>query len=213
MTETRPVGSSTRRHLRPRLTHRQANLGAILLLNTPGCHSWHHANDRTYPTDDNTAESTPADDDTTDLPPVRISMTDDWLAIATGEFHTCALHSDSTIECWGRDQYDQATPLDGAYTQITAGTYHTCALDPNGIVTCWGDDTYGQKDLPPFSQNRAGYDQLHVRQHGAFDQDRLPCLELESTMGRFGAAGVLLCVEDHPNTDQRTRDDTTRVSR
>jgi alpha-tubulin suppressor-like RCC1 family protein len=86
---------------------------------------------------------------TTPLPPVEEML-------ALGDYHTCRLHSDGTVSCWGWNKYGQAgTPASGdveesylfdltGITQITAGAYHSCALDWLGRVFCWGRNNVGQ---------------------------------------------------------------------
>ncbi len=78
-------------------------------------------------------------------------------AIATGDYHTCALLDDRSVRCWGfggngRLGYgntsnigDAKTPdtvgpvnLGRPATAITAGGAHTCALLDDGSVRCWG---------------------------------------------------------------------------
>jgi hypothetical protein len=79
------------------------------------------------------------------------------IAISAGLSHTCVLLSDTTVECWGDNQFGelgigtpdpQLTPpfrvcnLAGA-TAISTGTYFTCALLSDTRVECWGDNASG----------------------------------------------------------------------
>ena len=52
--------------------------------------------------------------------------------------HTCGVRTDGSLECWGRDHYDQATPPDGEFTSVSAGSTHTCGVRTDGTVACWG---------------------------------------------------------------------------
>jgi alpha-tubulin suppressor-like RCC1 family protein len=96
--------------------------------------------------------------------------------IAVGTHHVCALRSDQSVWCWGRNNVHQidasaaemviqprrielTTPI----VQINAAADHTCALDTAGAVWCWGNNQSGQlsvigeairtvqpvKDIPP----------------------------------------------------------------
>lgn len=80
-------------------------------------------------------------------------------AIAAGGSHTCALHKDGRLLCWGDDAEGQlgnggvspqldspgyVAGLDVAIDSIVAGGSHTCALLQSGAVQCWGSDEWGQ---------------------------------------------------------------------
>ena len=84
------------------------------------------------------------------------------VAVATGDFHTCAILDNGEAKCWGRD-YDGQLGDGGSNTNLLApsstaidlgtgrtavamdaGYYHTCAILDNGDQKCWGDDVYGQ---------------------------------------------------------------------
>jgi uncharacterized repeat protein (TIGR01451 family) len=82
-------------------------------------------------------------------------------AIATGDYHTCAILDDGSVRCWGfgangRLGYGNtqnvlspanAPPVDlGGHraTAITAGASHTCVILDDGSVRCWGNGTSGR---------------------------------------------------------------------
>ena len=69
-------------------------------------------------------------------------------AISAAWFHTCAIRTDSTVDCWGFDLWGQATPPAGGFTAVSAGPSNTCGLRADGTVECWGSDHWGQASPP-----------------------------------------------------------------
>ncbi len=75
--------------------------------------------------------------------------------VSAGDMHTCAITSDDTQWCAGRNNYGQhgrdgtsdtilIAPTPVKAVQTAAGGYHTCARTLSGAVTCFGRDNYGQ---------------------------------------------------------------------
>jgi uncharacterized repeat protein (TIGR02059 family) len=93
---------------------------------------------------------TPAD--VNGLPPSGESV----VAITADIYHTCALVSNGSAHCWGRNIYgilgdgtttQRTSPvavsgLSTGVTSISAGYFHTCAVI-SGEVKCWGLNEYG----------------------------------------------------------------------
>jgi alpha-tubulin suppressor-like RCC1 family protein len=82
---------------------------------------------------------------------------DDVLALSGGAGHSCALLTDGTATCWGRNNEGQlgdrttidrptATPVAGVTdaASIAAGVSHTCVTRLDGTARCWGRNSSGQ---------------------------------------------------------------------
>ena len=89
--------------------------------------------------------------------PVQVVGITDATAITAGYEHSCALHQDGTISCWGHNengqlgngtQTDSSAPVQVVgitdATAITAGYEHSCALHQDGTISCWGHNENGQ---------------------------------------------------------------------
>ena len=83
--------------------------------------------------------------------------------VGGGYYHTCALKTDGTVYCWGKNSSGQlgigntanqiapvqvlgagGTGILSDVSAITGGENYTCALKTNGTVYCWGQNSYGQ---------------------------------------------------------------------
>jgi alpha-tubulin suppressor-like RCC1 family protein len=76
-------------------------------------------------------------------------------SVSVGYYHSCAVMSDKTVKCWGRNlngelgdgtQTSRDFPVDvigvtGARS-VVAGWSYSCALLENGTVMCWGSSIY-----------------------------------------------------------------------
>jgi alpha-tubulin suppressor-like RCC1 family protein len=89
--------------------------------------------------------------------PVAVSGIASAVSVTAGGFFACALMADTTVRCWGDNEYGQLgdgttqlrpTPVTVpglvGVTQVSAGLSHACALLSDGQVKCWGSDGYGQ---------------------------------------------------------------------
>jgi hypothetical protein len=91
-----------------------------------------------------------------DAPPATTKLT--ATKVATGESFSCAILSDKTLRCWGRNAEgqlgagtttDSSTPVAPKLTgvlDIVLGSAHACALLDDRSVTCWGRINFGRAD-------------------------------------------------------------------
>lgn len=67
--------------------------------------------------------------------------TRDWEEVSSGAAHTCGLHKNGTVECWGcEDPYSfgQCSSPTGSFLSISSGMWHTCAITEENQIVCWG---------------------------------------------------------------------------
>ena len=106
---------------------------------------------------------------TTRNTPVDVfGLTSGVTAIATGEYHTCALLNTGAVKCWGQNYYGQLGAATTAQSKvpisvngmtegvaaIAAGEDFNCALMITGGVKCWGYNSQGQLGDGSFTQRR-----------------------------------------------------------
>lgn len=96
----------------------------------------------------------------------KLGETRESLLVEVGGNHSCALHSDGSVRCWGQNNFGQLgqghsdnlgddepvssiPPLvfSEPVLQLSAGGFHTCVLVESGAVYCWGRNDFGQLGL------------------------------------------------------------------
>ena len=93
---------------------------------------------------------------------------DAWTAVTAGALHTCGLHDDGTLWCWGYNglgivgdgtHVDRHEPVEigtDRWSAVAAGEYFTCAIRADQSLWCWGtnmnaqlgDGTIGERASP-----------------------------------------------------------------
>ncbi len=78
--------------------------------------------------------------------------------ISAGDFHTCGIHPDGTVACWGAGTTNggcgpaldcgQAMPPSGSFEEVRGAFTHTCGIQASGSIACWGSST-GGRSTPP----------------------------------------------------------------
>ncbi len=91
------------------------------------------------------------------LEPVSPSPVGEWVEVAVGAAHICAVLEGGTTRCWGSNDRGQTGSGDGLWIPeptdvavpfglrgLTAGGRHSCGLDSTGNAWCWGANDLGQ---------------------------------------------------------------------
>ncbi len=88
--------------------------------------------------------------------PLPVAGLSNVTAIRAGGWHTCAVLADGTLDCWGSNDFGQATTTLATRTawspnsvlsgvaSVSAAYLYTCARLTNGMVECWGNNSTGQ---------------------------------------------------------------------
>ncbi len=80
-----------------------------------------------------------------------------WLSVATGQGHTCAIASDRSLWCWGRNTDSElgVGPISGQlrtpaqvgsatdWREVATGQNSSCGIRGNGELWCWGQSIEG----------------------------------------------------------------------
>lgn len=90
--------------------------------------------------------------------PIRVGLQNDWVAVSTGQGHSCGIRAPGALYCWGRNtqfqigqgsaepqQYraPQRVGSDTDWAEVSAGQNNSCARKRNGSMYCWGDIASG----------------------------------------------------------------------
>lgn len=88
--------------------------------------------------------------------------------VSSGGRHTCGVHADGTLWCWGANFYGQlgdgttgstGTPVRVGtaddWTSVSSGGMHTCGVRDNGTLWCWGLNYRGQLGVGDRSDRKA----------------------------------------------------------
>ena len=81
--------------------------------------------------------------------------------VSVGGFSTCAVRSDTTLWCWGKNDQGQLRLPSGAgahlspvmaneagWLLVASGQAHGCGIRLDGSLSCWGDNGAGQLGVP-----------------------------------------------------------------
>ena len=60
--------------------------------------------------------------------------------MSAGNYHTCAIKADDSVQCWGRNNWGQSSVPSGlgSVKSVAAGGGHTCAIKTDDSLQCWG---------------------------------------------------------------------------
>ncbi|MEC8194205.1 MAG: hypothetical protein VX127_15825, partial [Myxococcota bacterium] len=79
-------------------------------------------------------------DPTSSWPTGITSPSGRFVSMAKGlwDRHTCAIREDSTVHCWGADDYGQSSPPAGAFVSLSVNSNDSCGVTEMGTIKCWG---------------------------------------------------------------------------
>lgn len=93
--------------------------------------------------------------------PFQVPGISDAIHISARYYHTCAVHADATVSCWGWNTNAQvgtnpvvSVPSPfllsgfGNIKETALGRLHSCAITTDGKVYCWGDNTNSLLGVP-----------------------------------------------------------------
>lgn len=89
-----------------------------------------------------------------------LAPTGQFIQVSLGQFHSCAIKRDQTVQCWGHPGAGSSPR--GRFSQISCGDQHCCGILTSGKLNCWGQNFEHQASPPNgmFVQVSAG--KLHT---------------------------------------------------
>ena len=124
-----------------------------------------------------------------------------FVEVSSGHQYACGLRGTGYVECWGDDDFGEATPPIGTFIQISAGLSQTCGVRNTGDVECWGHSRRATPPVGTFIQVSVGSsDACGVIEtgdvacwgHNEFGQSKPPAGAFTSvSTGSYNAWGVL----------------------
>jgi len=84
------------------------------------------------------------------FPPVAIDVAGPWQHVSAEQEHSCAIHMDGTLYCWGKIEVGEAVHAptqvgtDNDWIALATGGQHACAIKASGALYCWGSNYKGQ---------------------------------------------------------------------
>jgi len=116
--------------------------------------------------------------------------------VTAGAYHSCALFSNGSVKCWGRNgngqlgnktfkgtTHPEAVLGITSVRAISAGGFHTCALLDGGRVACWGTNDSGQIGDGPFGGVSLPKEMAHIEDAVAVSAgSRHTCALLSATL-------------------------------
>ena len=67
----------------------------------------------------------------------KASLSDSFISVSAGQFHTCGLKTDRSVVCWGSGPSSPVGTFDSIST-ATGGNSYSCGVTTDGSVMCWG---------------------------------------------------------------------------
>ena len=70
---------------------------------------------------------------------VGASGGDGFVSVDLSTWHGCALRASGEVECWGRNEFGQASAPSGLFRAVHVGDAFSCGLGVDGAAVCWGE--------------------------------------------------------------------------